>query len=148
MPPEKLEQELRELPGKSYETTAALFHDWEDAKGEDQQKATLRFWGKKLTEKPSQTRPGTTYFEFENSENPDDHVDGQVFKIKEDRHNLLMTQFDINVHDYDRRDDKGRPLLAAYFTVAPKNIGDFRIEVVPSSRWQAEMKEKYPNWPK
>lgn len=118
-------EEIEEMPGKIYQTTGELYQEIqrEDSK-------TLRIWGKKLVEKPSETIPGKTYHEIEDApDDPEAHFDTRIHQIKNPEE-PSVTRVVLNVFDYQKKDKNGRPELIHYFNLDPKNIQDWRIEVV------------------
>ncbi len=78
----------------------------------------LRLYGKRLVEKPSSTRPGTTYWELEDSdpERPNDYVDGYAFKISPQRASINIS-----------RDGK----LLTYFPLDDQTIAQYRLKPIP-----------------
>lgn len=111
-----------ETPGRIYENTAQLCEDV-DRLGSQ----TLRFYGQRLIDKPSTTRPGTSYFQIEEDlERPESFFDAAIYKIKY-RDEPRYARFQMNVYAPDKTK---YPKPVNWFEMSNENISQFRLEVL------------------
>jgi len=127
-----------QLPGQFYKSMPELHQEVKAQKSR-----MLRIFGKKLVEKPSQTRPGLTYFEMEDY--PDEsktHFVATIFKSKSpDKKPELVSSYIMNAYDYQKLNKYGGPEQIYSFDLDNRNVGNFRIEVVPEYKVQILVRE-------
>ena len=113
-------------PGKVYHDTAELLEDVEVANA-----STLRFWGLRLIEKPSSTRPGSSYFELEEDrESGDSFVDAVIHKVKY-RDKPEHARFQLNFFAPDKAKYPGP---VNWFELVKAGVSKYRIEVLSKER--------------